>query len=151
MLLYMCVFILIAPTSSVVLLNLDFSFPLRETRGKPPPDVVSGENVTLPSSFIALRREAITLFFSLRFSFCSMFIQQNTSKQYKNSDTRTYLQMGSGLVLFLHGRAPPHHQSRFNLFFIFSVSRRLPRSGGCGGCDTITTRARPRSSLCCAV
>ena len=32
----------------------------RETRGEPPPDVVSGENVTLPSSFIALRREAIT-------------------------------------------------------------------------------------------
>ena len=33
--------------------------PLRGPRGEPPPDVVSGENVTLPSSFIALRREAI--------------------------------------------------------------------------------------------
>ncbi len=37
---------------------------LRESRGEPPPDVVSGENVTLPSSFIALRREAITMIFS---------------------------------------------------------------------------------------
>jgi hypothetical protein len=29
--------------------------------GELPPDVVSGENVTLPGSFIALRREAMTM------------------------------------------------------------------------------------------
>jgi hypothetical protein len=53
--------------------------------GEPPPDVMSGENVTLSSSVIALRREAITpmifspffpsLFFafhSIRFSFNKM-------------------------------------------------------------------------------
>ncbi len=43
----------------------------RETRGEPPPDVVSGENVTLPSSFIALRREAIKTMIFSPFLFCS--------------------------------------------------------------------------------
>ena len=44
--------------------------PLRWPRGEPPPDVVSGEKVTLPSSFIALRREAITTMIFFPFLFC---------------------------------------------------------------------------------
>ena len=39
--------------------NLKYYLPFLGNQGEPPPDVVSGENVTLPSSFIALRREAI--------------------------------------------------------------------------------------------
>ena len=51
---------------------------LRETRGgvtgEPPPDVLAGGNVTLPRSFIALRREAITtMFFHSFFPFPLFF------------------------------------------------------------------------------
>jgi len=122
----------------------------RESRGEPPPDVVSGENVTLPSSFIALRREAITtmIFFpflswsyiySLSFSLFVLFsfkkiltknlkIQQNTNKKFKIvvlGPTH-----GSEPLLLLLIRVPPYHQSHFKTFFShcqsLSVSVSLP-------------------------
>ena len=81
--------------------------PLRGPRGEPPPDVVSGENVTLPSSFIALRREAITTMIFVPFLFCSYiyslsfsrsfylhstkYLQKQKQKFYKNSGTGTYI------------------------------------------------------------
>ncbi len=57
--------------------HVDYVCFIFSHRSEPPSDVVSGENVTLPSSFIALRREAITtmifatffLFFLFLFSF----------------------------------------------------------------------------------
>jgi hypothetical protein len=54
--------------------------PLRGPRGEPPPDVVSGENVTLPSSFIALRREAITTMIFVPFLFCSYIYSLSFSR-----------------------------------------------------------------------
>ena len=86
----------------------------RETRGEPPPDVVSGENVTLPSSFIALRREAITTmiflsFFLLSFFFAFIFIQQTTKKIIIKKIVIPGPTTGSCLVFFLHVHTPPHH------------------------------------------
>ena len=72
---YMRVLLFSLLVLSVVLLKLNKYFfsllgrPLRETRGEPPPDVLSGEYVTLPSSFIALRRDITTMIFSSFFPY----------------------------------------------------------------------------------
>jgi hypothetical protein len=103
---------------------------LRQTWGEPPPDVVSGENVTLPSSFIALHREAITtiIFYSFflvslllfRFSFCSIFILQ------KVISGPTH---GFWPHAFSSWSHPPRHQSQFKTCFIFSISLSRARYG----------------------
>ncbi len=92
LLLYMCFIFSHFCRHKINLIKCSLSLlgrPLWETRGEPPPDVVSGENVTLSSSFITLRWEAIkTMIFLPYFffpsfffpSFSSLFILQDTTK-----------------------------------------------------------------------
>ncbi len=88
----------------------------REARGEPPPDVV-WENMTLLSSFIALRRDAITtmIFFPILFCSCiyslsfSLFVLFSFNKLLTKNLKTVVLGPTHGFwpLLFLHVRAPP--------------------------------------------
>ena len=89
----------------------------------------SRESETLPTSFIALRREAITpsrqcffppssffpLFFALHDAVVSVFNKKLT-RIFKI--VLSELHMGSGFMLFLHCCKPTQHQSQFKTFII---------------------------------